>query len=260
MSSVGSGKGQISVRLGMDMGIAYYNLSMTDSKGRFENAERAAAYDERIRKTIPGYDVLHQMMDVMLSAQLSDEASVLVVGAGTGQELLTLSQAHPGWRFTAIEPAKPMIEIATEKLTRTGAADRVTWFEGNAEDFPGDDVYDAVTMMMVLHFIPEENQYALLQDLADRLNPGAALVMADIFGDPETTRYKRMEAFTQAFAVRSGLDPKSVEDVFRPFPRADFYAFTEERLKGWLREAGFIDVQRFYQAFRVGAWIARTNR
>ena len=171
-----------------------------------------------------------------------------------------LAQAHPGWRFTAIDPSLPMVEIAKEKLAKAGAADRVSWYEGSAEDFPGEDPYDAATMLMVLHLIPEEDQYALLQSLADRLNPGAPLLLADLFGDPTTSRYKRMTGFTKGFAVASGLDAKGVEDVFSPAPRADMNVFTEERLKGWLRDAGFIDVQRFYQAFRIAAWLGRTNR
>ena len=84
----------------------------TPSLGRFEHPERAALYDDRVRKIIPGYDILHQLTDVILSAELPEEASLLIIGAGTGQELLQLSQAHPGWRFTAIEPAQPMAAIA----------------------------------------------------------------------------------------------------------------------------------------------------
>jgi tRNA (cmo5U34)-methyltransferase len=227
---------------------------------RFEQPERAAGYDDRVRKIIPGYDILHQIVHVVLSAELPAEASVLVVGAGTGQELLQMSQAHSGWRFTAIEPAKPMADIAQEKLKRAGTADRVTWHAGTLEDFPGEDLFDAATLLMVLHLVSEEDQYPLLTSLSERLNPGAPFILADIFGDPTTTRYKRMNTLTKAWAEKAGLDSKALEEVFGSAPRDDFHVFTEERLKGWLKGAGFIDVQRIYQALRVGAWLARTNR
>ena len=240
--------------------ICEYNRQMTHQPGRFDHPERAAAYDERIGKILPGYDVLHRMVDVILSAELPEEASLLIVGAGTGHELVLLAQKHPGWRFTAVEPAAPMIAIAKEKLAMAGTSDHVAWHASTMNDFAGEEHFDAATLMMVLHLVPEENQYTLVTDLSDRLNPGSPLVLADIFGDPTTTRYKKADALTKAWAVASGLDQKWIDDVFPPAPRADFHAFTEERLKGWLKEAGFIDVQRFYQAFRVGAWIARANR
>ncbi len=231
---------------------------MTTPPLRFD-AGRAAAYDDRIRKMIPGYETLHRLAEVVLSEELADDASVLVVGAGTGQELLQLAAAHPAWRFQAVEPSEAMAALAQEKLARAGAADRVAWHLGTLEDLPDGPAFDAATMLLALHFVPRYDKGGQLSMIAERLNAGAPLVLADSFGDPTTTRFKRLETLLKAWATAMGADATSIAEAFNP-ARTDLHRVPEEQIKALLREAGFIDIQRIYQALYIGAWLARTPR
>ena len=72
-----------------------------DGTTAYFDRTRSSRYDQKIRASIPGYEALHAMVDDFLSPALPETARVLVVGAGTGMELLSLGAAHPGWRFTA---------------------------------------------------------------------------------------------------------------------------------------------------------------
>ena len=71
-----------------------------------------ANYDEHIRKLIPGYELVHQQIDAILTTHLPEIAHILVVGCGTGYELSYLLQRHPNWIFTAIDPSATMLEQA----------------------------------------------------------------------------------------------------------------------------------------------------
>ena len=206
---------------------------------------------------IPGYDLLHRLAGTILAAELGEKASVLVVGAGTGMEIVEWGRSHPGWRFTGVDPSAPMLAQAQEKVEKAGLSGRVTLKAGTLEQLPEDEDFDAAALLLVLHFVPDNGEKAdLLCSIAERLKPGAPFLLATRFGDPESTRFKKMLAFSKAWTLAQGMDSEEAEKRFSP-ARTDLHDVPEERVKILLREAGLIDVQRFYQGFLIGAWLAR---
>ncbi|RYG11367.1 MAG: class I SAM-dependent methyltransferase, partial [Chitinophagaceae bacterium] len=60
----------------------------------------------------------------------------------------------------------------------------VNLIEGLVSDLNINEKYGAATLLLVLHFLEDNgNKLSLLQDIADRLLPGAPFVMLDITGD-----------------------------------------------------------------------------
>jgi hypothetical protein len=51
-------------------------------------AKSAAGYDQRIRNTFPFYEFIHPGMNAMLLGLVRPDSEVLVVGTGTGAEIL----------------------------------------------------------------------------------------------------------------------------------------------------------------------------
>jgi len=221
---------------------------------------RAESYDVRIQKMIPGYDVLHRLTDVFLSAELPTDASILTVGAGTGTELTQLGTSHAGWHFTAVEPAPAMAKLGREKFATHPLGNRIHWHGGPLKTLPPGDPFDAATLILVLHFLPDNgDKEELLTEIAGRLKPGAPLFLASYFGAKETTRTKKFFDLTKAWALANGVDAKEVAEKLDP-ERPDMHLVPEDRLKALLRYAGFIDVQRIYQGLLIGGWVARTPR
>ena len=222
--------------------------------------DRAKSYDQRIVQAIPGYAVLHKLAGTILAAELLKEASLLIVGAGTGMEILEWGPEHEAWHFTASDPSPDMLAIAKQKLTTASLLERISLHEGTVDQLPEDAAFDAATLLLVLHFLAtDEERAALLEQIISRLAPGAPFLISSLFGDTESTRYKKQMTWTKAWAIRQGMDPKQAEDHFSP-TRKDLCVITEEHLKRLLRDAGFIDVQRFFQTAAFGAWIARAPR
>ena len=94
------------------------------SPQRFD-AERAAAYDDRIRRLAPGYDLLQSTVASVLAARLPDDAHLLFVGAGTGAEIVTMGRNVSRWQFTAVDPSPDMLDRCRSRV----AVDKV----GNEE-------------------------------------------------------------------------------------------------------------------------------
>jgi len=81
----------------------------------------AEKYDDQWSKLAAMKDALHLFTRVIL-ANLPNDAHILCVGVGTGAELFDLAKHNPQWKFTAVDPAAPMLELCRRKAEEQGIA------------------------------------------------------------------------------------------------------------------------------------------
>lgn len=144
-----------------------------DAKTMFD-AERAQAYDRRVREAIPGYEALHQLSCMVLAEVTGGHGRALVAGAGTGGECIALAQACPGLQVVGVDPAADMLAHAERKVAEHGLNARVRLYPSKVSDLPKFEPFDAATLLLVLHFLPDDGaKLALLTDIAQHLKPGA---------------------------------------------------------------------------------------
>lgn len=232
---------------------------MTAAKIEFDR-ERANQYDLDIRKAIPGYEALHGMAHSLLQTNLSESARLLVVGSGTGMELVNYCQQNPTWSLTGVDPSAEMMAIAVEELTTLRYRERVDLHTGYVSTLPKTEPMDAATLMLVMHFLPDDgSKLQLLKDIARRLKPGAELVFADLHGDKSLPYFAKLRKAWQALYF-SQLDEESrikAEANFQTSIDNSIYFITEARIIELLQTAGFSNVTKFYNAFLFGGWIAQ---
>lgn len=102
------------------------------------NDSVVAHYDQTIPLNIAGYHLLYDMTSRLLKAGLSrgclgcddSPAELLIVGAGGGQELVTLGQFQKLWHFTAIDSSEPMLEIVRRRIEEIKIGNRVRLVKG----------------------------------------------------------------------------------------------------------------------------------
>ena len=222
-------------------------------------AERAASYDDDIRAAIPGYEPLHETAAALLHNALPDQARLLLVGAGTGEEILRLAPGHPGWRLTAVDPAAAMLDVARKKVDAADLSDRVELRVGGVDDVPATGPYDAATLILVQHFLPDDGaKLALLRAIADRLEPGGLLFLANMHGDLASPPAQRLFQAWKQRQIGRGLSATDAEAMFAGLPQVVHFV-TAARIEELLREAGFVDVEPVFQAFVIGGWLARKD-
>ncbi|MEM8720029.1 MAG: class I SAM-dependent methyltransferase [Cyanobacteria bacterium P01_G01_bin.39] len=231
---------------------------MTEAKIEFDR-DRAQQYDLDIRKAIPGYESLHSMAHSLLQTSL-DEAAILVVGSGTGMELVGYAQSNPKWLLTGVDPSLEMMAIAKSELNKVGLSDRVHLHTGYVDSLPIAEPLDAATLILVMHFLPDDGaKLQLLKDIAQRLKPGAKLILADLYGDNSAAYFDMFIKAWQALYF-SQLDDESktkAEANFATSINNSIYFVTEARIIELLEAAGFNQVTKFYNAFLFGGWIAQ---
>ena len=220
----------------------------------FADPERVAAYAEGPPRYMPGYEAVQRMAGVLLAEQAPADAHVLVLGAGGGLELKALAQLQPAWRFTGVDPAGPMLDLARAAL---GAdATRTVLVEGTIDAAPVGP-FDAATCLLTLHFLPREERVRTLAEIRRRLRPGAPLVVAHAsFPQDEPARGKWLARYA-AYALASGAHPAEVEQAHTAVGNS-LTLLTPEDDEACLFEAGFGETEAFYAAFTWRGWIARS--
>jgi tRNA (cmo5U34)-methyltransferase len=146
--------------------------------------EQATHYNDRITRLVPGYELLHQLTNAQLKATLKDNAHILVVGAGTGKEILALAALNPTWQFTAQDTSSDMLAIAKQAFEEHGIAKRVNVIEGELDKLS--TKADAALSLLVMHFLKDDgSKKQLLKNIKANLNKGANLFISDLM-KPET--------------------------------------------------------------------------
>lgn len=216
----------------------------------FSDPKAIASYAEGPRQFVPGFDALHRMTSVLLAERAPRDARVLVLGAGGGLELKVLAADHPQWRFTGVDPAKAMLDLAAKTLGPL--QERVELIEGYIDDAP-EGPFDAATCLLTLHFLDAAERKRTLEAIHRRLKPGAAFVAAHS-SFPQQQKPAWLDRYA-AYAIASGAAREQAMNA-RNAVDASLNLFDPEKDEQMMRDAGFADAALFFAAFSWRGWVA----
>ncbi|MBO0588320.1 methyltransferase [Sporosarcina sp. E16_8] len=230
---------------------------MTD-KMQFDK-EMAAEYDRGVRRTFPTYDSMFKLVQAYLRANIAQQESVLIIGAGGGNELATLGPANPEWTFTAVDPAPPMLDFARMKAIDLKMDDRVEFVEGTVNDVLDGKLFGAATCILVLHFIEDvDEKRNLLKKIRHHLSPGAPFVMASMYGNPNDSALNELFALWKAYWLDSTrLTEVQVDEMEKTVRKLSF--IPEEEIVRLLQDAGFGNIAKFFTTNMFGGWICKAE-
>ncbi|MCC0177148.1 methyltransferase domain-containing protein [Waterburya agarophytonicola K14] len=222
--------------------------------------DRANQYDLDIRKAIPGYEALHSMTQSLLATSLSPTANLLIVGSGTGMELINYCQQKPQWSLTGVDPSLDMMEIAKQELDRRKLLERVNLHTGYLNTLPVTELMDAATLILVMDFIQDDgSKLQLLKNIANHLKPGAEFILADLYGEKSAAYFAKFKQAWQTlyFSQLDDTGKAKAEQNFEASIENSIYFISEARIIELLNIAGFSQVTKFYNAFLFGGWTAK---
>ena len=206
---------------------------------------------------IPGYESLHQMVNHLLSSLLPVDAHILVVGAGTGMDIITCGTDNPQWTFTAVEPSDAMFATCQKNIAASSLKDRVQMHCGYVDSLSKDLKFDAATAILVSHFIQDESEkFRFFSKIATFLQNKAPFVVADLLGNQDGEEFQLlMKSWRHLFSSLE-VTQKDVEEAFDHIQK-DISFVPEHRYQKLLEESGFGHIISFYRAYLFGGWICR---
>lgn len=216
----------------------------------------AASYDNNAAKGAAMMEALLFCVKGILT-DLPTDARLLVVGAGTGQEVIALAKVFPQWHFTLVEPASAMMDICMEKINAHRLADRCEFHQGYLDTLPETKPFHAATSILVSQFIKDtQERENFFCSISDRLLPNGLLVNADLAGDMTSAW------FEEVFKVwRTVLDikPEAAENVKQQWQNNLAFAPVSE-VAETIAAGGFETPVLFFQALFIHAWYARVSK
>jgi ubiquinone/menaquinone biosynthesis C-methylase UbiE len=135
---------------------------------------------------LPLYDPLTRLLGVRkVHRRLLDQArvrpgqTVLEIGCGTGNLLLTAKQTQPAATVVGVDPDLTALARAQRKARRRGLALQLD--RGYADELPyADHSVDVVLSSFMLHHVPADRREPAMREVRRVLRPGGALHLVDI--------------------------------------------------------------------------------
>lgn len=220
---------------------------------RFD-ASAARTYDKGMPQRVPGYALGLDLAGAVLATRLPAEASILVVGAGTGAEILHLAPLQPGWRFTALDISADMLEVARQRCEEAGLGDRVTFVSSAMQRAEGLPAHDAALAQLVTQFVPNDEKRAFYAGIAGALVDGGPLLSLDYRPDLSAG-----VAVLRQWALQAGAPPEMAEVMLSRIADS-WYIPTEDDLAALWYEAGLLAEARYVQALAYTGTILRRQR
>jgi tRNA (cmo5U34)-methyltransferase len=221
--------------------------------------ERASNYDKRFAKLAPMRDALDFLSYIVLS-ELPDDARILCVGVGTGSELIYLAQQFPQWKFTAVEPAAPMLDICRQKAKEYGIASRCTFHEGYLDSLPASDPFHAATCLLVSHFIMQrEERRNFFRQIGARLHQNGYLVSSDLAFDMSTPAYKSLLEVWLRTLQYAGTPAEEIEKMSGAYGQT-VAVLPPQEVESIVASSGFNPPVLFFQTLLIHAWYAKRTQ
>ncbi|WP_089605105.1 class I SAM-dependent methyltransferase [Acinetobacter piscicola] len=217
----------------------------------FNNLMVVDGYDEHIRKLIPGYELIHLQVHALLETYLNLHAHILIVGCGTGYELQYLLEQFPTWTFTAIDPARNMLEKAQNHIQTLALSDRVNFIHGDTSILNSShEKFDAALAILVLHFVPIENKATFFQEIVASLKAKGICISVDL------TQIEIQEELKilKSMALKTGLSEKQSQTMIERL-KQDFHLISAHEILALYHQIGLEQTKIFTQVLNYYGFI-----
>lgn len=212
-----------------------------DVKQTFDGA--AASYDALRRQLIPCFDDFYGTAAELAATAPGAAPRILDLGAGTGLLAARILGRVPDARLTLLDFSEAMLAHARTRFAAAPAAVEIRVGDHATAELGGP--WDAIVSALSIHHLPHPDKRRLYERAFAALAPGGILVNADNVTAEDPAVQARDRAAWIAAIRASGLSEAELAAAMER-TKVDILAPLAAQL-GWLREAGFAEVDCTYK-------------
>lgn len=220
------------------------------------NDRVAEVFDDMLSRSIPHYRSVIDGMAQLLTCRAPGGSTLYDLGCSTGTTLLELSRRLPvgRYRYVGIDNAPAMLDKARKKSTMFGKADLLTFQE---EDITTCALPQAAAVICnyTMQFLRPLTRLAFVQRIYATLPEDGLFFLSEKTISPAKRLNRDFIEIYHAFKRQQGYSEleiatkrEALENVLIPFSVAENVAL--------LREAGFVEVEPYFQWFNFTALVA----
>ena len=225
---------------------------LSDVKAFEFNEDVTRVFQDMITRSVPGYELLLQMIALYASVFVRDKSNIYDLGCSLGEvsRLIAEQTRKLDCAIIAVDNSPSMIR----KCQQFGESGNIDW---RCDDIQNIEISNAsmVVLNLTLLFIDRDQRQSLITGIARGLNEGGVLVLSEkVLLDPELEN-QRMVQLHQAFKKMRGYSDLEIsqkrtalENVLLP----DSQAMHQQRLK----QAGFSEVYQCFRCFNFVSYLA----
>ncbi|ACL31865.1 S-adenosyl-L-methionine-dependent methyltransferase [Glaesserella parasuis SH0165] len=208
-----------------------------------------------IQRSVPGYSNIITAIGMLASRFVTDQSNVYDLGCSRGAGILSIRRnvEKAGVRIIGVDNSEPMVERCRRHLEAYHSDIPV---EILCDDIRHVEIKNAsmVVLNFTLQFLPREDRLALLRKIYQGLNPNGVLVLSEKFTFEDNTINELLIDLHHTFKRANGyseLEVSQKRTALENVMRTDSIDTHKARLK----EAGFSQVDLWFQCFNFGSMI-----
>jgi tRNA (cmo5U34)-methyltransferase len=151
--------------------------------GKWEfNEEVARCFDDMLKRSIPQYDEMRRLILSIASHVLdsSKDRVVLDLGCSTGLNISPLVERYgASATITGVDVSEPMLAEASARFSKYPSSESVSIIRVDLRNEFPPAVYNLITSVLTVQFIPMEHRQALLKKIYDHLAPEGCFIMVE---------------------------------------------------------------------------------
>lgn len=216
----------------------------------------ASVFPDMIRRSVPGYGAMLSLLSVLVARAARDNSVLYDLGCSLGATTLAMAsqlQARD-CRIVAVDNSRSMIGRCRQHLD---AARLQLPVETRCEDIRQTEINHAsvVCLILTLQFLPPEERMSMIENIFSSLDEGGVLLLAEKTDFEDKLQQEFQTRSHEAFKRANGYSELEISQKRSALEKV-LITETAETHEQRLKQAGFSQVFRWYQAFNFMAWAA----
>ncbi|QDY42177.1 carboxy-S-adenosyl-L-methionine synthase CmoA [Candidatus Pantoea soli] len=228
-----------------------------DKLGDWTFDERVAeVFPDMIQRSVPGYSNIISMIGMLAERFVQPDSKVYDLGCSLGAATLSVRRnIHvPGCQIIAVDNSPAMVERCRRHLDAFRGETPVDVLEADIRDIPIENA-SLVVLNFTLQFLAPDARLALLQKIAQGLNPGGALVLSEKFSFEDAEVGELLFNMHHDFKRANGYSELEISQK-RSMLENVMLTDSVEAHKARLKRAGFAHAELWFQCFNFGSLVA----